>query len=630
MRSDLPALLDSLFETDELRGCIDSLPEAPPLARALPGPLASKEQVVHAASQLLQRHGLINGAFFDHLIRLRPLRSTDIRAVANGLKIRISESVMSAAEAGSDLGALLSDHSEARFADRLSDMIRNLPREHTLVHRAHLMIAEIRQRRHDRTSFDDALATRVFSFALEVFDLRPVPVGQPGPGSATSEGVLTLHAAIICAVQENDGERAIKRLLDFVREVELNRVLMNRATILAATVHDLSRRYRYMPMPPEARDEWLRTLGRILELADETLATAQKLIDDHVGPGPRQTTEPEKPLFQARQAFAARRQGLSSSLSESLTVRADRICKSYRPRGDRFVLRNISLALRPGEITGVVGPNGCGKTTLLRIVAGEITVDKGTLRYPLLDPGGRLDRPNWLRIRPQIGYIPQRPSRWPGRLADNLHRWAALHRVHGDANDEDVEFYLQRLDLARFRDATWSQISGGYQMRFELARVLCAAPRLLVLDEPLAPLDPTAQNLYLQDLRDLASMPSAAFPILVTSQHVHEIESIADHMLALGEEGAVKYDGPARAVRRPHEDQYFELEAPLNDQHLDDLRAAIRLCETRRLGARLLLRAPSTTSGAEILEWLCSRSLNISLFQDISSSCARLTKWGMI
>jgi ABC-type multidrug transport system ATPase subunit len=121
-----------------------------------------------------------------------------------------------------------------------------------------------------------------------------------------------------------------------------------------------------------------------------------------------------------------------------------------------------------------VGVNGSGKTTLLRVLAGEIATDAGTLAYPLLCPNP-LD---WLRIRSQIAYVPQRPSRWYGILEENLYLHAALRGLTGRANEDEVEFILHRLGLEIYRKARWHEISGGFQMRFELAKALVGHPKL--------------------------------------------------------------------------------------------------------------------------------------------------------
>ncbi len=625
----LHRLLHERFDADELRAFLSNLPDAQAVARSLPGAIASHEQLVTAAVQLLERHGLLNREFFSRLIHARPRRASDIREVARALAIDVPDSMMVAAETGTELDAMLREQADTHFVDHLVSMTRHLPHDHPLVHRVHLMIADLRQHRRERKDgidFSEQVAVPVFELALALATVRP-PASPSPEMDASGTSARMFHAAIIEAVQENDGERAVKRLLDFTRMAGPRSGAVNRATLLAATLHDLGRRFRYTPMPQEARNEWHNSLGRILELADETLVASTEL--DRSMAAPRPSTHEEGGRFHdAREAFSRARHHPQNLAHGHITVRAHAISKRLSGRPGSFVLRDLSLDLRAGEITGLVGPNGSGKTTLLRIIAGELSHDAGVLTYPGLDPRGRPGRPDWTRIRPRIGYVAQRPPRWPGRLAENLHRWAALYGIYGDANRDEVEFYLHRLDLERFRNCTWSEISGGYQMRFELARVLCGSPQLLVLDEPLAPLDLATQNLYLQDLRDLASTPARPIAVVVSSQHIYEIETIADYMLSLGEEGAVQYSGPARATRTTGDARFFELEADLTPQHLDDLRATKIVRETRWHGRRLLLSTPTDTSAADLVDWLRSKKIDIIFFQDISGPCLRIAKWG--
>ncbi|HEY0134659.1 MAG TPA: ABC transporter ATP-binding protein [Nannocystis sp.] len=623
----LHTLLAALFDADELRVFLHGFRAPEDLGRSLPGGIASHDQLIGAAVQALQRRGLLDQEFFGALVRARPRRAREICTAARTLGVELPDAVMAAAQTGDELDALLRDQADSHFGERLLSMIGHLPRTHPLVHRAHLMLAELRQQRRDSADLDvhERVAASVFDLALEVASTRtPSPRQTEDDDSGTSAQML--HAAVIAAVQENDGERAVKRLLDLTRLAGQRSAMANRATLLAATIHDLRRRFRYISMPQEVRNEWLNTLSQILELADDTLASSADADRSSVAPKPFVETDSGS-LLHARQAFSLARQGARDAALAPITVHLGGLSKVHGGRHKPFVLRDVSLDLRPGEITGVVGPNGSGKTTLLRIIAGETSHDSGTLAYPRLDPRARAGRPNWSQVRPLIGYVAQRPPRWPGRLAENLHRWAALHGIYGDANREEVEFYLHRLDLERFRDATWTEISGGYQMRFELARVLCAAPQLLVLDEPLAPLDLATQDLYLQDLRDIASAPSRPIAVIVSSQHIYEIESIADHMLSLGEDGSVQYSGPARAILHPEDDRIFEIEADLHPHHLDALRGAKLVRDSRRRGRRLLLSASATVSGADILDWLRHHGIPLVLFQDISDSCARLAKW---
>ena len=206
-------------------------------------------------------------------------------------------------------------------------------------------------------------------------------------------------------------------------------------------------------------------------------------------------------------------------------VTARDISKSYN--SGNFSLQPISMQVNTGDVLGVVGENGNGKTTLLRCMAGQLALDSGELDFPLLD------HPDHYDIKHHLAFIPQRIPRWYGLLKDNLHFAAAISGVTGEANSIMVDFMLERLDLTPYAHLTWTQISSGYRTRFEIARILLQKPRLLILDEPLANLDINAQQSILTDLRFMAKSVHNPMGILLSSQQLHEVEKIADTVLLI-------------------------------------------------------------------------------------------------
>lgn len=206
-------------------------------------------------------------------------------------------------------------------------------------------------------------------------------------------------------------------------------------------------------------------------------------------------------------------------------VSATEISKTYR--SGNFSLRPISMQVNTGDVIGVVGENGNGKTTLLRCIAGQLALDNGQLHY------AQLSDPDFYDIKHHVAFIPQRIPRWYGQLKDNLHFAAAISGVKGEENRAMVDFMLERLDLTPYAHLTWTQISSGYRTRFEIARILLQKPRLLILDEPLANLDINAQQSILTDLRFMAKSVRNPMGILLSSQQLHEVEKIADTVLLI-------------------------------------------------------------------------------------------------
>jgi ABC-2 type transport system ATP-binding protein len=212
-----------------------------------------------------------------------------------------------------------------------------------------------------------------------------------------------------------------------------------------------------------------------------------------------------------------------SSYQKYPLINADKISKTYR--GGNFSLKPISLAINTGNVLGVVGENGNGKTTLLRCLAGQLALDKGEIKYHLLQ------NPDHYAIKNHIAFIPQRIPKWYGRLKDNLHFSASIAGVYGAKNDLMVNFMLERLNLSRYAHLTWNQISSGYRTRFEIARILLQKPRLLILDEPLANLDINAQQTILTDLIFMAKGAHNPMGIILSSQQLHEVEKVADTVI---------------------------------------------------------------------------------------------------
>lgn len=295
-------------------------------------------------------------------------------------------------------------------------------------------------------------------------------------------------------------------------------------------------------------------------------------------------------------------------------------------RASEFALRDISFSLRPREITGVLGANGCGKTTLLRLVAGELAAHTGSLRYPLFQPNCPPDGLRWSLIRSQIAYVPQRLDWWAGRLRTALHYAAAVAGVSPTENEERVEWTLLRLQLKSHAEKRWKELSGGFQMRAALALALVTKPRLLVLDEPLAPLDVISQTEFLNDLRHLANSVHDPLAVIMSSQHIFEVEQISDHLVLL-DSGRPSYCGARANVGADRTMNHFELESSTPEKIKQALRS-LRATITPDGVARVRICVPREVLGKQILEMLCKHAIEVVCFRDISCSTrAQIENW---
>ncbi len=294
------------------------------------------------------------------------------------------------------------------------------------------------------------------------------------------------------------------------------------------------------------------------------------------------------------------------------------IQKVYKASG--FSLGPISFELRTGEITGVVGRNASGKTTLLRVILGEIRPDFGALQYPTLSREGR----GWKVIKRQIASVNQLPVRWYGRLRTNLSFWAAAHGVFGRRNRDLVDWVIARYELTPYENATWDEISGGYKIRFELARALVCKPKLLVLDEPLAYLDLIARQRFLTDLTDIARSMSDPIPIIITSQHLYEIEAVADQMIFL-DQGVCRYSGAVKDIGRNLPYRFFEISLDAQRDDLIKTLTPFGVVRVERTMEGYILTFDRNADANIVFSTLLKRYSNhFTAFRDISSSLRSL------
>lgn len=212
--------------------------------------------------------------------------------------------------------------------------------------------------------------------------------------------------------------------------------------------------------------------------------------------------------------------------NEQSVLRARNILKSYGSK--KFSLGPVSVEIKKGQVYGLVGENGNGKTTLLRILAKEISYNEGELNYSFNQiPKNDYD------LRTKLVYIPQRTAKWYGSLKDNLKFVLSNYGISSEENETRVLMMIARLGLWNYKHLKWSELSSGYKMRFELARTLLRKPELLLLDEPLANLDVLAQQVILEDLKAIANSVNHPITLILSSQQLYEVEKVSDKVIFL-------------------------------------------------------------------------------------------------
>ena len=216
------------------------------------------------------------------------------------------------------------------------------------------------------------------------------------------------------------------------------------------------------------------------------------------------------------------------------------IAKSYKKRP---VLRDVTVRVARGESVALLGPNGAGKTTLFYIMTGLIHADGGSI---LLDGQDITKLPMYRRARLGVGYLPQEASIFRGlNVEDNIR--AVLQG--SDLAERDQERFLEELleefSIAHLRRTPSMALSGGERRRLEIARALACRPKFMLLDEPLAGIDPIAVG----DIRMLiAYLKTRGIGVLITDHNVREALDIVDRAYIL-HDGQVLTEGtPAQIV----------------------------------------------------------------------------------
>ena len=187
--------------------------------------------------------------------------------------------------------------------------------------------------------------------------------------------------------------------------------------------------------------------------------------------------------------------------------------------GDKHVVRDVSIAVDEGRITGFLGPNGSGKTTTLRLLCGLLTPDSGEGEVLGLN-----FRTQSAAIKRQTGYMTQRFSLYDDMtISENL---TFVARVYGlDDRARRVDRALERLGLADRRHQLAGALSGGWKQRLALAAATLHDPRLLLLDEPTAGVDPKARREFWDEIHELAA---AGLTVLVSTHYMDEAERCHD------------------------------------------------------------------------------------------------------
>ena len=295
-------------------------------------------------------------------------------------------------------------------------------------------------------------------------------------------------------------------------------------------------------------------------------------------------------------------------------ISAENIKKNYGH--NRFELGPISLKIKKSNVYGLVGENGNGKTTLLRVLANELKSTEGTIDYNF-DNAIKSS----FQLRSNLVYIPQRTKKWYGSLKDNLKFVLASYGVPAKENETRVLMIIARLGLWNYKHLKWSELSSGYKMRFELARTLLRKPEVLLLDEPLANLDVLAQQVILEDLKSICNSVNNPIALILSSQQLYEVEKVSDKVIYL-KDGKYK-ENISNTIEKTTTELIVELDCNASRETLTKFFNPLQLNKLVFNGGIYIAYFSTETPFASVLETLGKHKIEVTYIRNISDSTRR-------
>ncbi len=223
---------------------------------------------------------------------------------------------------------------------------------------------------------------------------------------------------------------------------------------------------------------------------------------------------------------------------------AEGLAKRYK---QREVVRSFGLQLDAGEVVGLLGPNGAGKTTCFYMIVGLVAADSGRI---VLDGQDITQAPMYERAKLGVGYLPQEPSVFRKlSVADNIALVLELREDLDSADRErELAALMDELQISHVADQPGASLSGGERRRVEIARALAAKPRLILLDEPFAGVDPISVG----DIQRIVThLKNRGIGVLITDHNVRETLGICDRAYILAEGGVLAQGTPDQILDNP-------------------------------------------------------------------------------
>lgn len=222
--------------------------------------------------------------------------------------------------------------------------------------------------------------------------------------------------------------------------------------------------------------------------------------------------------------------------------RVDSLSKRF---GSRLVVQGFSMAVEPGEIVGLLGANGAGKSTTFRMIVGLYRPDAGRIVFRGQDITGW---PMHRRARLGLGYLAQEPTVFAGlSVADNIRLVLEAH-VPAPQRAARLDALLAELGLQHLRDARAAGLSGGERRRLEITRALVVEPQLMCFDEPFAGVDPKSRA---EIVRIIHALRARGVAVLITDHHAETILRLVDRLYIMKDGTNFAAGTPAEIVADP-------------------------------------------------------------------------------
>ena len=231
------------------------------------------------------------------------------------------------------------------------------------------------------------------------------------------------------------------------------------------------------------------------------------------------------------------------------TLKAQHLAKAYK---SRQVVRDVSLSIDSGQIVGLLGPNGAGKTTCFYMIVGLVRADGGQIT---LDGTDLTHLPIHARARLGLSYLPQEMSVFRKlSVAENIRAVLELQGLDRRQVEERLEELLMELGIHHLRDNTAISLSGGERRRCEIARALATDPRLILLDEPFAGVDPIA---VIDIQKIIRFLKERGIGVLITDHNVRETLGICDRAYIISEGRVLASGQPTEIIENERVRQVY-------------------------------------------------------------------------